>query len=84
MEQDRPPPKKSLCRYYLRGLCIYNSKECRQSHSVWDLNYDYWKEDEPIDYSYDKTKDQAHIDMIKGPRIYKDLYEFQQEKVYSL
>jgi len=46
---EKPPiRKKSLCRFYLRGLCVYSAKDCDFSHGVWDLDYDYWKEDEEI------------------------------------
>lgn len=84
MEQDLPPPKRVLCRFYLRGLCVYRSKECRFSHGVWDLDYHYWKEGEFIDYDYHKSRDNEQRNTVKGPRIFKDLYEYQQEKVYSL
>lgn len=82
---DQPKnQKQSFCRFYLRGLCIYNSKDCPFAHGVWDLNFDYWKEGEKIEYDYHKTKDEAQKNTIKGHPIYKDLYEFQEEKIFTL
>ncbi len=82
--EEVPPHKKSFCRFYLRGLCIKNSHECPFSHGVWDLDYDYWKEDEVVEYDYHKTRDQYQHNTVKQPPVYKNLYEFQVEKVYSL
>ena len=35
-------------------------------------------------YVYDKAKDNKQKNFIKGPRIFKDLYEFQTDKKYTL
>ena len=48
IDKEPPPLKKTLCRFYLRGLCIYSSKECTFAHGVWDLNYDYYREGDEI------------------------------------
>ena len=99
MEKDPPPPrprpqptqekqKKTFCRFYLRGLCIYDAVDCTFAHGVDDLIYDYYQEGEHIEYDYHKKHDDAQKNIIKGPRIYKSLYEFQGgkegEKAFAL
>jgi len=32
-------PKESLCRFYLRGVCLLEPKDCRMSHGIDDLRY---------------------------------------------
>jgi hypothetical protein len=76
--------KKSLCRYYLRGLCIYDENNCSFSHGIHDLNYTPWTPDEVVEYDYLKNTDFCQKDTIKGPRVYKNLYEFQTEKIFTL
>ena len=37
-----------------------------------------------IEYDYHKSKDDRQKTFIKGPRIYQVLYDFQQEKMFTL
>lgn len=77
--------KSELCRFYLRGLCIKKSAECYFAHGVWDLHFNTYVEDEPIIYDYSKLKnEQKYEKLIKGPRNYINLYEYQPEKIFSL
>lgn len=32
--------KASLCRFYLRGICIMKAQYCKFAHSVHELNLD--------------------------------------------
>lgn len=31
--------KKSLCRFYVRGLCIKSREDCHFSHGIDDIDY---------------------------------------------
>ncbi len=75
--------KESFCRFYLRGLCVFSAKECPFAHGVWDLIFKPWA-GEPVEYDYHKTKDKWQPNTVKGPRIYKVLFDFQEEKIFSL
>ncbi|KAL4453230.1 hypothetical protein ABPG73_022085 [Tetrahymena malaccensis] len=66
--------KKKLCRYWLRGLCIFEKQQCQYSHGIEDLIYEAY--DEKID-------DPDYIDfMSQKPlwklRSYVSLYKEQQ------
>lgn len=32
-----PTAKNFLCRYWLRGLCVFRNKDCRFAHGFEDL-----------------------------------------------
>jgi hypothetical protein len=68
----------------LRGLCIFDAANCRFSHGVQDLDYQFWNSEEAIEYDYLKETDFNQNKTIKAPIIYKDLYEFQTEKIFTL
>jgi hypothetical protein len=59
-------------------------EDCRFSHGIDDIDYQPWTEGEPVESDYLKDTDFCQKKAVKGPRIYVNLYEFQQEKKYSL
>lgn len=81
IEQQIPkqqlPHKKSLCRFFLRGLCIYSAKQCDFSHGIADLNFQCFQEGDEVVYDYLKENDFCQKNTVKGPRIYQNLYDFQ-------
>ena len=46
--------------------------------------YKEWDPTEVIEYDYLKETDFCQSKAIKGPKVYKDLYEFQTQKFYTL
>jgi hypothetical protein len=78
-------PKESLCRFYLRGLCLFEAKDCRMSHGINDLIYhktqhnNNYKEDWGSVVSSFNEKP-----LYRGELSYKSLYESQEEKKYTL
>lgn len=44
--------KRSLCRYYLRGLCTFQQQECLFAHGIQDLDYCPRQFGEEIEYDY--------------------------------
>ena len=77
------PPKFEICRFYLRGVCMYKASECYFAHSVWDLHYTPYVEGEHIEYDYSKLDKDSKETIIKGPRNYITLYEYQVEKIFT-
>jgi len=65
-------------------LCIYDANNCNFSHGVHDLDYQLWHPEEVIEYDYLKETDFTQNKTIKAPIVYKDLYEFQTEKIFTL
>lgn len=82
--QQEIPRKKSLCRFYVRGLCIFKKEDCQFSHGLSDINYHYWQEGEEVETDYLQDTVFCQKKAKKGPRIYINLYEFQLEKKYTL
>lgn len=83
-KEEEESPKRSLCRFYVRGLCLYK-KECHFSHGIDDLDYQPLQHNEVIQADYLKDVPFCQKKAIKGPRIYINLYEFQQNpKKYTL
>ena len=39
--------KQQLCRFWLRGLCMFSIQQCKYSHGIEDLIY--VKNDEEVD-----------------------------------
>jgi hypothetical protein len=37
---NRPYTKHYLCRYWLRGLCVFRNEDCRCAHGFEDLHID--------------------------------------------
>ena len=63
---------------------MFKASECYFAHSVWDLHYIPYTEGEHIDYDYSKINKESKETIIKGPRSYKNLYEYQKEKIFTL
>lgn len=82
-ENDLPPPKQSLCRFYLRGLCVLSAKDCPFAHGVWDLSYAPWQ-GEAVVYDYHKSKDERQRNTVKAAPVYQVLYDYQQDKIFTL
>lgn len=74
--------KESLCRYYLRGLCVFKKDVCKYSHGVDDLKFRRYVEGEPIQWKYERT-DFSQNKLIGKERRYINLYEYQKDKLYS-
>lgn len=49
---QNPNKKKSLCRFYLRGLCILSREDCQFAHGIGDLNYFPLAEGEEVEFDY--------------------------------
>lgn len=71
---ENPNRKKSLCRYYLRGLCVLSREECQFAHGIKDLDYSPMAEGEEVEYDYLKETEFSQKITIKGPRVYINLY----------
>lgn len=87
MDQHIPilkPRKSEICRFYLRGLCMFSDEDCYFAHNVWDLHYEPYIEGEVIEYDYSKIDKNLKETIIKGPRNYKGLYNFQKQKIFTL
>lgn len=82
-EKGMPPAKQSFCRFYLRGLCVMTAKNCHFAHGVWDLDYRPWQGEEVI-YDYHKSKDEWQRNTVKQSNVFQVLYDYQEEKVFTL
>jgi hypothetical protein len=82
-EQVEEKRKQSLCRFFVRGLCIFSKEECRFSHGIDDLDFQEYN-GEHIEYDYLKETDFTQKKAVRGPRIYINLYDFQTVKKYTL
>ena len=74
--------KKSLCRFYLRGLCLFDKETCNYSHGVDDLVFQSYQ-GEPIAWNYERT-DYNQTPFIPKVTKYTVLYDFQKEKIYTI
>jgi hypothetical protein len=85
MEGEKAPlkEKSSFCRFYLRGLCVKRPMVCPFAHGVFDLRFTPY-DGEPVVYDYHKSRDNLQPNTVKGPGIYKVLYDFQDEKIFTL
>lgn len=34
-----PNQKTTLCKFYMKGNCMFDEEECKYSHSIQQLNY---------------------------------------------
>jgi hypothetical protein len=82
-QPEKELPKRSLCRFYVRGLCVLKKEECHFSHGIDDLEYHAWAGEE-VEEDYLKDAPFCQKKAIKGPRVYINLYEFQPTKKYTL
>ncbi|EAR82184.1 3'-5' exonuclease (macronuclear) [Tetrahymena thermophila SB210] len=67
--------KKKLCRYWLRGLCIFEKQQCQYSHGIEDLVYEAY--DEKID-------DPDYIDFMSQKPLWKQrsyVSLFQEQEI---
>lgn len=60
------------------------SSECYFAHGVWDLIYEPWIEGEKIDWDYSKVVKENKEQIVKGPRNYTTLFDYQTEKTFTL
>jgi hypothetical protein len=56
---------------------MFNAQTCYFAHGVWDLQYLPWTDGEKIIYDYSKVEKEDKEKIIKGERIYKNLYDYQ-------
>jgi len=87
--------KSQLCRFFMRGLCIFDNQTCKFAHGIGDL---VWKELRIEDYEngdLDQKVNQEYKiwqnnwkDILKESQpslnlefVYKGLYEYQQNMI---
>ena len=80
----QPPTKASLCRYFLRGFCLFEQPDCPFAHGIQDLDYQPFSAGDEVQFDYLEDCPFTQLQACKAPRNYINLYRFQDTQKYSL